>query len=460
MSRHLTCAVGVVSLLLVSSAWLAAGDAPATQPSTRPAPAPLSNQVKKGLAWLAKTQMNDGSWGQGEESSQMGDALAKIKDTPNVADTCMALMALYNSGSTPTAGDYQHNIVAAVNFICGQVEAADSTSLSVTTLNGTRTQMKLGPSIDTFMAAQALAEMKGKMADAAGNQRVESSLKKVLRKMELNQQKNGQWAVGGWAPTLAQGQAAKAANVAVQGGAHFDQQKLAHADGYARSDIRDNEQSIRGEAGATETVTGPFTAFKYDSTLGSDTAIAADGGPTTRSGGMAFAHRGAGNAGVPLYSAAADIAAMQAAANTDHQNAAQNVQYADSATTQPDVRARAQQALKNMDANDKDLAAAQKLVAQRMQDPQFADGFGSNGGEEYLSYLNIGESLSQKGGDDWTKWAKTMSDNLNRIQNDDGSWSGGHCITGRTFCTAAAIQVLCIDRSPVVFAPSTQPAAQ
>ena len=42
-----------------------------------------------------------------------------------------------------------------------------------------------------------------------------------------------------------------------------------------------------------------------------------------------------------------------------------------------------------------------------------------------------------------------MTANMNRIQNEDGSWSGDHCITGRTFCTASALMVLTVDRAPV-----------
>ncbi len=76
-------------------------------------------------------------------------------------------------------------------------------------------------------------------------------------------------------------------------------------------------------------------------------------------------------------------------------------------------------------------------------------GFGSNGGEEFLSYMNIGESLVVKGGQPWHKWDTSMTANMNRIQNDDGSWTGHHCITGRTFCTAAALMVLMVDRTPV-----------
>jgi hypothetical protein len=42
-----------------------------------------------------------------------------------------------------------------------------------------------------------------------------------------------------------------------------------------------------------------------------------------------------------------------------------------------------------------------------------------------------------------------MTRNLNNIQNEDGSWTGHHCITGRTFCTSAALLVLMADRTLV-----------
>ena len=86
---------------------------------------------------------------------------------------------------------------------------------------------------------------------------------------------------------------------------------------------------------------------------------------------------------------------------------------------------------------------------QRFQDDKFVSGFGSNGGEEFLSYLNIGESLVVDGGERWEQWDQKMTENLNRIQNNDGSWTGHHCITGRTFCTATALLTLMGDRTPV-----------
>ena len=92
--------------------------------------------------------------------------------------------------------------------------------------------------------------------------------------------------------------------------------------------------------------------------------------------------------------------------------------------------------------NEVILAKAQDAVIAKLDDKQFVAGFGSNGGEEFLSHLNIGESLFHKGGADWEKWDKTASATITRVQDKDGSWSGQHCITGKTFCTAAAILVL------------------
>ena len=42
-----------------------------------------------------------------------------------------------------------------------------------------------------------------------------------------------------------------------------------------------------------------------------------------------------------------------------------------------------------------------------------------------------------------------MTAGLDRMQNGDGSWSGAHYISGRTFCTAAALLTLMADRTPI-----------
>jgi hypothetical protein len=68
--------------------------------------------------------------------------------------------------------------------------------------------------------------------------------------------------------------------------------------------------------------------------------------------------------------------------------------------------------------------------------------FSQAGGEEYLAFHLITDTMLQKGGDDWKKWFPVVRDKIISVQNGDGSWAGKHCITSRTFCTAAALLVL------------------
>jgi len=195
--------------------------APAAQvdQAKKPQAKELSDQVKKGLKWLAQTQLENGAWGQGEESAQMGAGDSKLKTTANVADTCMALMAFVRSGNEPGTGEYKQNVGRAIAFLCAQVEESDDKSLFITALRGTRTQGKLGQYIDTFLTAQVLADVKNKMADESSTKRVNDALAKVIKKIELNQKEDGKWVNDGWAPTLAQAACAKALNTASLNGA-------------------------------------------------------------------------------------------------------------------------------------------------------------------------------------------------------------------------------------------------
>ena len=86
------------------------------------------------------------------------------------------------------------------------------------------------------------------------------------------------------------------------------------------------------------------------------------------------------------------------------------------------------------------LADAVRLVA--------ADNtpFTQAGGEEFLAFHLITETLRQKGGSEWNRWFPMVRDKIIAVQNSDGSWSGAHCITSRTFCTAAAVLVLAAPR--------------
>ena len=106
----------------------AAKAATVVEPATLPATPPkeLSEQVKKGLKWVAEQQQKDsGGWAQGEESATMGSGMSAIKDKANVGDTCIAVLALLRSGSTPGQGEYKDNISKGIDFVCSAVEKSD-----------------------------------------------------------------------------------------------------------------------------------------------------------------------------------------------------------------------------------------------------------------------------------------------------------------------------------------------
>jgi hypothetical protein len=92
-----------------------------------------------------------------------------------------------------------------------------------------------------------------------------------------------------------------------------------------------------------------------------------------------------------------------------------------------------------------ELAKVEEAAAARVSadsDGRLVAGFGSVGGEEIMSYLMISDALAEKGGKDYDAWQGKITSFLQNIQNQDGSWSGHHCITSTPFTTAAAVMTL------------------
>jgi hypothetical protein len=83
-----------------------------------------------------------------------------------------------------------------------------------------------------------------------------------------------------------------------------------------------------------------------------------------------------------------------------------------------------------------------KVQAQR---EDVLDGFGNNGGEEFLSYLQTGESMIIGKDNSWKNWYDNISGRILKIQNNDGSWNGHHCITSPVFCTATCLLILSVN---------------
>ena len=111
------------------------------------------------------------------------------------------------------------------------------------------------------------------------------------------------------------------------------------------------------------------------------------------------------------------------------------------------------QALEQLSRTEKDRkenAPRIKAMTSRLGNPQHVMGFGSFGGEEFFSYLNISDSLHRTGGEEWEKWNSEIKAKLLKLQNEDGTWAGHHCITGRVAVTSAAILVMLVDREPIL----------
>ncbi len=110
-------------------------------------------------------------------------------------------------------------------------------------------------------------------------------------------------------------------------------------------------------------------------------------------------------------------------------------------------RAQTLEQLSRTEADRKANAKAISTIASEMARPEMINGFGSMGGEEYFSYLNISDSLRRVGGPSWQKWNADIKTKLMQLQNADGTWAGHHCITGRVAVTSAALLTLTADRS-------------
>jgi hypothetical protein len=154
------------------------------------------------------------------------------------------------------------------------------------------------------------------------------------------------------------------------------------------------------------------------------------------------------SAGVNLYREAAKLGGLweKNLTNVETRKSAEAT-LNDPATPAAD-KSEARAKLERIQVEDQAAQAATRAVAGKLGDDRFVAGFGNNGGEEFLSFLTIGEALCAKGGKDWEDWKKKASLTIRTAQNADGGWSGQHCITGRTFCTGTALLVLNVGRQP------------
>ena len=281
---------------------------------------------------------------------------------------------------------YEPQVERAVAFVLQRIEASPADGLAITDRQGTQIQRKLGPCIDTFLASMLMSQMDGRASTPALNARVRKALQKTVAKIEKHQQSDGSWNIaGGWAPVLGTSMASRSLFEARNKGVAVDAAVLKRAENYTVSAL-----SAAPPPGA-RVGGGGLSAGRL--------AVASPAAPAEA-------------AGVPLYQSAQALEQLSCTAADRVQNA-------------------------------KQISAIQGQLANAA----FVGGFGSMGGEEFFSYLNISDSMKRIGGDAWSKWHADITQKIIGLQNSDGTWAGHHCITGRVAMTSAAILNLTVDRA-------------
>jgi hypothetical protein len=262
---------------------------------------------------------------------------------------------------------------------------------------------KLGPLVDTGMTAQYLARIVPELKKGSPlRQRADAALERCVRKLESSQLVDGNWGGGGgWAPVLQASLSTSALEMAQAAGARVDGDKLERARRYQKN----NYDAATGKA-ASGAAAG-VELYAYSSAQRANAAEAVEA------------------AGYMREAKEKGLLAPEAPVSVDNLKKA---------------------GLSDRKASELNAAAiARDAQLRRLTDEQLLSGFGSNGGEEYLSYLQTAESLVIAGGNEWDAWKKKMAARLAKIQSQDGSWTGHHCITSPVFCTAAVVQSLTAD---------------
>jgi Squalene-hopene cyclase C-terminal domain/Prenyltransferase and squalene oxidase repeat len=389
-----------------------------------PTNTPVTVAVDKGMKWLVSVQGKDGGWGQdGGETSYVRQGERLESNGNDVANTAVAAEALLHTGNTLSKGAYRENLQRAVAFIMQHVEQSPAEGLEVTNSRGTQIQRKLGPYIDTFLSARLLGELDGNMGDTQANARVRQDLQKCVAKIEKNQLQDGSWNIAGaWAPIFGTSLASQSLNMAMAKGVAVKPMAMAKVQEYT--------QKTASAGGVGSGSGGGVGSGAVGGVLGgipaSTTTTAAV--PPRLSAADTVTVAGSGR---PVFSASAGLSASSAGVS---------------------LYKRAQE-LEQLSRTDEDRKTNAKQIAEiktQLSDPRFITGFGSVGGEEFFSYLNISDSLHRAGGAEWERWNTDMKDKVLKMQNEDGTWAGHHCITGRVAVTSAALLILVTDREPAV----------
>lgn len=363
-------------------------------------PAQVRAATERGLRWLVQAQQKDGGFGAGTHARQDIRDPHAVKSDP--ATTAMVCMALLRTGSTPDHGTYAPQLHKGTEYLLVAVERAPKNGINITDLKGTQIQTKLGENIDVTLTSQYFSNLLEKLAqEHLLRPRVTSALQECVARIEKGQHDDGSLRGDGWAGVLQSSFAANALESADAIGIAVDSVVLHNYKDYQIKNTDAASGDVKTERGA---------GVMLYSVSGSSRASAKE----------------ARRAKTMLDKAKADGQVEQ-----------------DAPMTQENL------VKSGMDVNDAQRSntayEVYNTAKERAQEDEVINGFGSNGGEEFLSYLQTGESLIINNDSTWSDWYGTTTGRLVGIQGNDGSWQGHHCITSPVFCTATALLILSVN---------------
>lgn len=361
--------------------------------------AKLTAVVEDGQNWLLKAQNKDGGWGAGSHSNQSEMNPHAVSSDP--ATTAMAAMALYRCGHSIEKGIYKQNLSNALLFLLNEVEKNKDNEF-ITQIRGTQIQTKLGQNIDAVLTLQFLNQVVPTLTNQQMTDRVEKAIQVCVDKIEKSYGSDGKVSGAGWAGVLQSSfansgleQASKNKKIKVS------KEKIDAARNYQKSNYNPDNNSVKTEDGA----------------------------------------------GVMLYAVSSSVRGSAAEAQEAEK-------IFEEAKTAGKIDKKAQMNRENLEkiGVSKEKAASYDVAAKvykaakvKAMEKDVLNGFGNNGGEEFLSFLQTGESMIVKKDNDWKNWYDNIGGKLIKIQNEDGSWNGHHCITSPVFCTATSLLILTIE---------------
>jgi len=359
----------------------------------------LQPVVDHGLVWLAKAQLENGGYGAGSHNNQGEMNPHAVNADP--ATTAMVAMALLRSGSTLKSGTYKPQLSKALEYLLNQVEHLSKDDVFITKERGTQIQSKLGDNIDAVLTAQFFSNILKENLDQTTKKRVKACLDICVDKIQDATGADGKMKGAGWAGVLQSGLATSALEAAQSVGAELDEVVITSQKQYLKSNYDEKSKSVRTTDGA----------------------------------------------GIILYSV-----------SNSARGSAKDARKAKELIAKAKKEGRLQKEDKVTVKNLRDIGISESEAiaytssynvynASKTQAQQndVMSGFGNNGGEEFLSFLQTGESMVVNDDDDWKTWYDDVSGRLMKIQNQDGSWNGHHCITSPVFCTATSLLILSIE---------------